>query len=116
MGKVIQEVDVIAQFKYDGEIIPLRFQLINEDGKPEAYTIKGYKRTRHKSPYKSVDDILVISTTIVFECQVNVQDKLSIVRLSQQKGSISRKRFLSQTLEKLSVSQSERKHWLLFCL
>ena len=28
MGKVIQEVDVIAQFKYDGEIIPLRFQLI----------------------------------------------------------------------------------------
>lgn len=41
-----------------------------EDGKPEVYTIKGYKRIRHKSPYKSVDDILVISTTIVFECQV----------------------------------------------
>lgn len=81
MGKVIQEVDVIAQFKYDGEIIPLRFQLINEDGKPKAYTIKGYKRIRHKSPYKSVDDILVISTTIVFECQINVQDTLSIVRL-----------------------------------
>ena len=45
MGKLIEGIDVIAQFKHDGEIIPMRLQMLNSAGQPEAYTIKGYRRS-----------------------------------------------------------------------
>ena len=41
MGKLIEQIDVIAQFKHDGEIIPMRLQMLNSAGQPKAYTIKG---------------------------------------------------------------------------
>ena len=44
MGRVIDKVDVICEYKADGKVIPMRFRLINEDGVYEAYTIKGYRQ------------------------------------------------------------------------
>ena len=40
MSRVIDKVDVICEHKADGNIIPMRFRLMNDDGVYEAYTIK----------------------------------------------------------------------------
>lgn len=69
MGKLIEEIDVIAQFKHDGEIIPMRLQMLNSAGKPSTYTIKGYRRLANKSTYTSVQ-VPIIS-----------QDSLALLRL-----------------------------------
>ncbi len=37
MEKLIEQLDVIAQFKHDGEIIPMHLQMLNSAGKLEAW-------------------------------------------------------------------------------
>ena len=81
MGKLIEQIDVIAQFRHDGEIIPMRLQIPNAAGKHEAYTIKGYRRVVNKGTYTSVDNVFVTRSTIVFECQIELNNKISVVRL-----------------------------------
>lgn len=81
MGKIIEQIDVIAQFKHDGSIIPMRLQMLNSAGQPEAYTIKGYKRIINKGTYTTDDNVFVTYSTIVFECQITMNAKISIVRL-----------------------------------
>ena len=81
MPKVLDEIDVIAQFKHDGSIIPMRIQMINAAGKAEAFTIKGYRQIIKKGTYTTVDNIFVTFSTVVFECQITIDDKLQVVRL-----------------------------------
>lgn len=81
MGKLIEEIDVIAQFKHDGEIIPMRLQMLNSARKPSAYTIKGYRRLANEGTYTSVDNVFVTHSTIVFECQIVIDNEMSVVRL-----------------------------------
>ena len=64
MGKLIEQLDVIAQFKHSGEIIPMRLQMLNSAGKLEAYTIKGYRKITNNSTYTSVDNVFVTHSTI----------------------------------------------------
>ena len=66
MSKVIDAVDVICQHKYNGEIIPIRFRLMNEDGEYENYTIKGYRNISHPGPYTTPDNLYVSSSTYIF--------------------------------------------------
>ena len=81
MGKLIEQIDVIAQFKHDGKIIPMRLQILNSAGKPSAYTIKGYRRIPTRGTYTSVDNVFVTHSTIVFECQIELSNEMSVVRL-----------------------------------
>ena len=81
MGKLIEQIDVIAQFKHDGEIIPMRLQILNSAGQPVAYTINGYRRIANKGTYTSVDNVFVTHSAIVFECQLAINSEISIVRL-----------------------------------
>ena len=82
MSRVIDQVDVICQHKADGEVIPLRFRLMNEDGQYETYTIKGYRFLTHPGSYTTPDGIYVTrSTTFVYECVVVVLDYKKKVRL-----------------------------------
>ncbi len=81
MGKIIEQIDVIAQFKHDGSIIPMRLQILNSAGQPEAYTIKWYKRIINKGTYTTDDNVFVTYSTIVFECQITINNKISVVRL-----------------------------------
>lgn len=81
MGKLIEQLDVIAQFKHSGEIIPMRLQMLNSAGQPEAYTIKGYRRIAPKGTYTSIDNVFVTHSTITFECQIELNNKMSVVRL-----------------------------------
>ena len=82
MSRVIDNVDVICQHKANGEIIPLRFRLMNEDGQYENYTIKGYRSLSHKGAYTTPDGIFVSgTTTMIYECVVVILDYKKKVRL-----------------------------------
>ncbi len=81
MGKVIDNVDVICQHKSDGEIIPLRFRLMNEDGLYETYTIKGYRQIMRKDLYTTPDGLTVCSNDNVYECRVMTLEMYRTVRL-----------------------------------
>ena len=81
MSRVIDTVDVICQHKSNGEVIPLRFRLMNEDGQYENYTIKGYRTVTHPGPYTTPDGLYVSYSTFVFECVVVVLAYKRKVRL-----------------------------------
>ena len=81
MGKLIEQIDVIAQFKHDGDVIPMRLQMLNSAGQPKAYTIKGYRRIVNTGTYTSIDNVFVTHSTIVFECQIVIDNEISVVRL-----------------------------------
>lgn len=81
MGRIIDKVDVICEHKSDGNVIPLRFRLMNEDGAYEAYTIKGYREILRKDCYTTPDGVTVCSRDKVFECRVLILDIYRTVRL-----------------------------------
>lgn len=75
MSKVIEEVDVIAQFKHNGDIIPLRFQIKDEEGELKPYNINGYRRVTTK------DGVFVCNSTIMLECPIDNCGMTKVVRL-----------------------------------
>ena len=81
MSKVIDKVDVIAEFKSDGAIIPMRFRMMNEDGEYEAFTIKAYKQMPKKETYTTEDGVYICNEDLVFQCKVIVLNIERIVRL-----------------------------------
>ncbi|MBE5842093.1 hypothetical protein SAMN02910275_00114 [Butyrivibrio sp. INlla18] len=81
MSRVIDKVDVICEHKADGNIIPMRFRLMNDDGVYEAYTIKGYRQILRKDVYTTPDGLTVCSRDKVYECRVLILDMYRTVRL-----------------------------------
>ena len=59
MSKITEKVDVIAEFKADGQIIPMRFRLMTEDGEYEQFTIKAVKQIEKKGTYTTEDGVYV---------------------------------------------------------
>ena len=81
MSKVIDKVDVICQINADGEVKPMRFRLMNEDGVYETYTIKGYRQIFRKDVYTTPDGLTVCSSDNVYECRVLILEMYRTVRL-----------------------------------
>lgn len=82
MSKIIEEVDVICEHKYDGSIIPMRLRFKNDDGEYETYNIKGYRQADIKSSHTTKDGIFVVGdSTFVFECMIIAVNMKRIVRL-----------------------------------
>ncbi len=81
MSKVIDKVDVIAEFKHDGSIIPMRLRIMNEDGEYEAFTIKAYKEVQNNGTHTTEDGIFICSDDIVFHCKIVTQNTEKVVRL-----------------------------------
>ena len=81
MSKVIDKVDVIAQFKHNGDIIPLRFQIKDEEGELKPYNINGYRRVATKGAFTTRDGVFVCHSTIMLECQVTISGMAKVVRL-----------------------------------
>ena len=61
-------IDLICQHTVEGEVIPLRIRLKDEDSELQEYTIKGY---RDKSSGRMTS----------FECQILVRDALRVVNI-----------------------------------
>lgn len=81
MSKIINKVDVICEHKSDGTIIPLRFQLADEDGIHQRYTIKGYKVLEKHKDERSKDGLYVTHDMIIFECRIEVLETWRTIRL-----------------------------------
>ncbi len=81
MAKMIDKVDVICEHKSDGNVIPMRFRIINDDGCYEAYTIKGYREIMRGDNYITPDGVTVCSKDKVFECRVIILEMYRTVRL-----------------------------------
>lgn len=58
-------LDVICQHKKDGNIIPLKIRLQDEDGEYQAFSIKSYRCTNLN---KAVDPMH--NPTLFFECKI----------------------------------------------
>ncbi len=81
MSRVINDVDVICEHKSDGDVIPLKFRIMNDDGVFEAYTIKGYRQIFRKDTYTTPDGVTVGTRDRVYECRVVVLDMYKTIRL-----------------------------------
>ncbi len=81
MSRVIDNVDVICEHKADGNVIPLRFRIVNDDGEYETYSIKGYRQLFRKDVYTTPDGVTVSSRDRVFECRIIILDMYKTVRL-----------------------------------
>lgn len=77
----IDEVDVICQHSWNGEIIPIRFRLKDEEGELHAYTVKSYRQIAKRGVYVTPDGIQVSNYTIIFECRIVVFGNIKTVRL-----------------------------------
>lgn len=60
------KIDFICQHKMDGDTIPLRIRLRDEDGELQEYTVKGYRDTSQFG-------------ITSFECQILVRNELKVV-------------------------------------
>ncbi len=75
------DVDVIAQFNKDGDIIPLRIRVVGEDGEPHAYTIHGCVDMSHRGVYVMPDGMRVTNDMLVYECSIAVFEVMKQIHL-----------------------------------
>ena len=89
MSRIVENVDVIAEFKADGTIIPMRFRVMNEDGQYEQFTIKAVKQAEKKGTYTTEDGMYVCNDDRVFVCKVFILGAEKRVRLYFHKNTCS---------------------------
>ena len=77
----LKAVDVICQHSRDGEIVPMRIRLTDEDGQKQAFRIKEYRDLSHQGTRTMPDGVYVTDKTLVYECKIVVFDRLRMVRL-----------------------------------
>ena len=82
MGKMKPtNVDVICQHTKDGDVIPMRVRVTDEDGTYQAYTIKQYRKVSKDGAYTTPDGIFVCNKTMIFECKITVFEQDKTIRL-----------------------------------
>ena len=82
MGKMQPtNVDVICQHTKDGDVIPMRVRVTDEDGIYQAYTIKQYRNISRDGAYTTPDGIFVCNKTMIFECKITVFGHDKTIRL-----------------------------------
>lgn len=76
-------IDVICQHSRDGQIIPLRIRIQDEDGVFQTFVIKSYKDCSfHSTSYTMPNSINVAhQQTWIFDCKIQVIDSLKQIRL-----------------------------------
>ena len=72
------EIDVIAQWNHDGEIIPKRVQVHTEDG-AQPYTIQSCVPVSHSG--ETVHGKFITAQTLVWECSIIVRNERKVIYL-----------------------------------
>ena len=75
------KADIIAEFTRDGDIIPLRIRVEDDDGELHPYTVKGYKPIYSGETYLTPEGIYVTNQILSFECSIIVFDQTKYVKL-----------------------------------
>jgi hypothetical protein len=81
MGKIIEQVDVIAEFKSDGSIIPMRFRIVNDEGEYEQFSIRAYKQIDRIGTYTTEEGVYVCKDDMIFQCKIVRFDEEKMVKL-----------------------------------
>ena len=83
MGAVTENnfIDVICQHTSDGNIIPLRLRIKDEDGIFQTFNVKGYKELSMPGRFISPYGTLVHSHTWTFLCKIQILDMQKQVEL-----------------------------------
>ena len=77
----ILPVDAICLHSKEGDIVPLRIRMADEDGLYQAYSIKEYRDLSHQGTREMPDGMYVSDNTLVFECKIIVFGHEKRVRL-----------------------------------
>ena len=84
MSKVIEKnnyIDVICQHTKDGNIIPMRIRIYDEDGLIQTFNIKSYKELTKRSDFLSPYGTIVHSNIWRFLCNIQVVNTLKQIEL-----------------------------------
>jgi hypothetical protein len=76
-----EKLDVICEHKSDGDIIPLRIRIRNEDGEYHVFSIREYRDLSHRGTYTTGDGVFVTNNTLVYECHIEVFGTQKTVKL-----------------------------------
>ncbi len=71
-----RDIDVICQMRSDGEIMPIKIQLHDEDGELNSYKIKQYRVKFRPDTSMMPDVAFITSKYFVFECKVQAFNRL----------------------------------------
>ena len=64
------DVDVICQFNKDGDIMPIKIRVTDDDGELQEYAIKGYKIIDCDVEAESPDGVHFGPEIRAFECKI----------------------------------------------
>lgn len=81
MHKSLTPIDVISLHTKDGDIVPIRIRIQDEDGIYQAYNIKSYKNLSHRGAYTTPDGLYVSNDILVYECKIMCFGREKIIRL-----------------------------------
>ena len=81
MSRIIEELDVICQFKSDGEILPIKFRFMNEDGYYKEYKVSGYRKIQINSVHTTDDGITIGPNDKLYRCRVIDDGRILEVRM-----------------------------------
>ncbi|MCR4604467.1 MAG: hypothetical protein K5639_00525 [Eubacterium sp.] len=65
-----QPIDVICQHSKDGEIIPIKIRLTDEDGVCQEYKIRDFRIVPVNEKQYTPDGLFVSAHTTVYECKI----------------------------------------------
>lgn len=77
-ASMLMPIDCIAQHSSDGELIPLRIRLMDDDGEYQSYTITQCRQLDYAPGHLTPENVELTSYDMVYECHVSVfgQDRL----------------------------------------
>ncbi len=65
-------IDVICHCTTEGDIIPIRIRIRDDEGQYQAYAIKAYKQLSHKGQFTMPNGMIATSTIIPYDVKIIV--------------------------------------------
>ena len=77
----LKPVDVISECTADGEIVPLKLRVKDDNGEYQSYRIDSYKNMTGTGTYDTQDGVYVNDQSVYFRCNITVFGKKRTVTL-----------------------------------
>ena len=81
MSKKRYDVDVICLHLKDGNMVPMRIRVEDDEGVKHVYSIKSYKELSGNGTYTTSDGVFVTDESVFFECRIEINSKMRGIRL-----------------------------------
>ena len=77
----LKAIDVICEHTADGEIIPLKLRVKDDNGEYQSYRIDSYRDLSGRGSYDTQDGIYVTNETVYSLCSISIFWRTKNVRL-----------------------------------